>query len=339
MKILYSKLRRTVSLRSSEVFDDLLRVALMLFVLKPAARFLSRRQAVLVARGCAAFMLGVSVSGNTARKTMKRAFLMKGRLSRDGACEYLAQPFVAYVVFERVLQGRERPEQWDFEEENSREVAQLRASGQSFVVAGGHFSRHAVFTMYLKRTTPGPLLASLGPLPDFAWKASTIRIRIQYGQMIRAIRHVRPDLQMVFAGANGAGRKILGHFKTQGANAIITADAFWDDGGSGGLTRPFTGHRAHTFATGAATVSRLVQCPVIPCVPYFRSDGTLVFKWGSLISPPDRARKEADIHNTNAIVDFFEAEVGCRPTQYVLYIGESRWWNSELRKWEDHEHS
>jgi hypothetical protein len=137
-------------------------------------------------------------------------------------------------------------------------------------VATGHFARHAVICLYLKGTTPGPLLASLGPVPDFKWNASTIRIRVQYGQMVRAVRHLRPDAQIVFAGETGAGRKLLGHFKTQGSAGIVTADAFWDDTSNGSVIRPFTAHRSHAFATGAATISRLVQCPVIPCVPYKR---------------------------------------------------------------------
>jgi lauroyl/myristoyl acyltransferase len=266
---------------------------------------------------------------------MEAAFVMKGREAIGSAREYLAQPFYAFVVFRRVLRGRELPEQWNIEEENNHEVCQLRESGQSFIVATGHFARHAVIALYLNRATPGSLLASLGPVPEFRWKASTIRIRLQYGQMVRTVRHVRPDAEIVFAGASNAGRKILGHFKTPSSNAIITADAFWNDASNGSVRRPFTGHKSHAFATGAATVGRLVRCPVIPCVPYFRKDGTIVFKWGTLISPPDRTRKEGDIQNTNAIVDFFEHEIGLRPAQYALYIGASRCWNSALRKWED----
>ena len=316
--------------------DDLLRAFLMGVVLRLSADFLPKENALIVARWCGAAMLRIPSSGKSVVTTMKRAFLMEEDEAMPRAREYLSLPFVSFVVYRRLLTGREQIDKWVIEEENSDEVCLLRKSGQSFIVAAGHFARHAIIALYLRRTTPGPLLASVGPLPDIRWRPSTIRIRVQYGQLLQGIRHVRPDADLVFAGANGAGRKLLGHFRTAGATAIVTADAFWDSESSGSVVRPFTGHRSHAFATGATTLGRLVQCPVIPCVPYFKEDdGALVFKWGKLIPPPDRRNKEADIENTNAIVDFFETEVGLRPTQYVLYIGDSRCWNTELKRWED----
>lgn len=266
---------------------------------------------------------------------------MKGREAIEGAREYLAQPFYAFVVIRRMLRGREQAASWNIEEENSQEVCRLREDGQSFIVASGHFARHAFLALYQRKITTGPLLASAGPLPDFKWKPSTIRVRVQFGQLLRAIRLVRPDAEFMYAGANGTGRKpsdgplgrYLDHFKSRGATAIISADAFWS-GKGGSVVRPFTGHLSHTFATGAARLGRLVQCPVIPCVPYLRSDGTIVLKWGAMIPPPHQASKDIDIQNTNTILEFLETEVGLRPTQYVLYIGDSRCWNPMLKRWE-----
>ena len=255
------------------------------------------------------------------------------------AREYLSLPFVSFVVYRRLLTGREQIDKWVIEEENSDEVCLLRKSGQSFIVAAGHFARHAIIALYLRRTTPGPLLASVGPLPDIRWRPSTIRIRVQYGQLLQGIRHVRPDADLVFAGANGAGRKLLGHFRTAGATAIVTADAFWDSESSGSVVRPFTGHRSHAFATGATTLGRLVQCPVIPCVPYFKEDdGALVFKWGKLIPPPEIARnKEAGIEKPMQLWTFLnrgrsEAYPVCfiHRRLTVLEYGTERWkilWN------------
>ena len=315
--------------------DDLLRGFLMAVVLRLSADLLPRESALAVARWCGAVMLHIPSSGKSALATMKNAFLMDEVEAVRSAREYLSLPFISFVVYHRLLRGRERFDEWNIEEENSDEVRLLRRSGLSFIVATGHFARHAIVALYHERTTPGPLLASVGPFPDMKWEPSTIRIRVQYGQLLNGVRHLRPDAEFVFAGASGAGRKLLGHFRKPGATAIITADAFWDSESSQCLVRSFTGHHSHAFATGAATLGRLVQCPVIPCVPYFRSDGTLVFRWGMPIPPPDRSNKEADINNTNRIIDFLETEVGLRPTQYALYIGESRSWNAKLKQWED----
>jgi lauroyl/myristoyl acyltransferase len=315
--------------------DDLLRALLMGFVLRPAADLLPRKSALAVAGWCASVMLHVPSTGRPALMTMKKAFRMEGVQRTRNAREYLAQPFYTFVITHRLLRGLESIEGWKIEESNNRDVIQLRDSGQSFIVATGHFVRHAVFALYFPNTTPWPLLASVGPLPAFSLAPSVIRIRLQFGQYLRGLQHCRSDIELVFAGAEGAGRKLLGRMKGDGANAIITADAFWNDHNGRGLTRPFAGHTSHTFATGAATLGRLAQCPVLTCAPYLKNDGTIVLEWGPTIQPPPRTDKEADIRNTNLIVEFLEGAIGRRPSQYTLFIGEERRWNAALQQWED----
>jgi lauroyl/myristoyl acyltransferase len=267
--------------------------------------------------------------------TMKKAFLMEGAQGTRSAREYLAQPFYSVVISRRLLRGLESTDGWKIEESNNRDVIQLRDSRQSFIVATGHFVRHALCALYFPNTTPRPLLASVGPLPAFSLAPSVIRLRLQFGQHLRDIQHCRSDIELVAAGAEGAGRTFLKRMKVDGANAIIGADAFWNHQDGRGLTRSFVGHTSHTFATGAATLGRLAQCPVLTCAPYLKSDGTIVLEWGPTIQPPPCTDKEADMRNTNLIVEFLEGAIGRRPLQYTLYIGEERRWNAALQQWED----
>jgi lauroyl/myristoyl acyltransferase len=138
---------------------------------------------------------------------------------------------------------------------------------------------------------------------------------------------------LLVAGSSNDGRALLNGLRRNGVHAIITADAFWNSP-AGGMTRPFAGQSCHTFATGAATLGRLAQCPVIPCAPYLKNDGTIVLAWGPTIQPASRSDKAADLKNTNVILDFVENAIGQRPSQYVLQIGEERRWNSILQTWE-----
>jgi lauroyl/myristoyl acyltransferase len=326
---------RRASASCWQVVDDLLRAFLMVFVLRPSADRLPRKSALAVAGWCASVMLRVPSSGRPVLMTMKKSFLMEGVEATRCAREYLAQPFYTFVISRRLLRGLESTDGWKIEECNNRDVVQLRDSGQSFIVATGHFVRHAAFALYFPKITPRPLLASVAPLPAFSLAPSVIRLRLQFGQHLRDIQHCRSDIELVVAGAEGAGRKFLKRMKVDGANAIIGADAFWNDHDGRGPTRSFAGHTSHIFATGAATLGRLAQCPVLTCAPYLKSEGTIVLEWGPTIQPPPRTDKEADIRNTNLIVEFLEGAIGRRPTQYTMYIGEERRWNAALQEWED----
>jgi len=54
-----------------------------------------------------------------------------------------------------------------------------------------------------------------------------------------------------------------------------------------------------------------------------------------VIPPPEYSDEAADRSNANIILDFLENEIGLRPSQYTLYIGDERRWNPDLQIWED----
>ena len=278
-------------------------------------------------------MLYVPASSRNALATMRKAFGMGDAEAKRSAREYLAQPFYTFVVFHRILHRRERPNDWTVEERNDQDVVQLRESGRPFIVATGHFRRESFLALYTPRICPGNLAGLFAPVAAPSLHPHNIRERVHFGQILKAIQQSRPDLTFVYAG--GAVKKLLKHVVQPGSQAIVAADAFWKTTGSSTHTRPFAGMRARSFSVGCAVLSRLAQCPIVACTTYLETDGTVVVEWGRVIAPPQREDEGADSRITDEILDLLEIAVGRQPTQYVLYIGEERRWNSGNQSWED----
>lgn len=313
--------------------DDLLRLFLMVIILKPAAVMLPRRTSLRVAGCCGAIISYVPTSGRGALSTMRKAFGMEVANAKRAAREYLLQPFYAFVVSQRILLERENLDGWMIEERNDQGVAQFRESGRSYIVATGHFTRESQFVLYSSRVSAGNSAAIHLPLPQKRAQIHSGLTRIQYGQLLRTVRKIRPDHTFIWVG--DAVRKVLRTLAHPKCQMVIGADAFWDQGGSSAHTRPFAGMKVRTFSTGAATLSRLAQCPVVPCASYVDADGTIVLEWGPVIEPPLRQDEGADIRTTNVVLDFLENAIGRRPTQYVLHIGEERKFDPVLGTWKD----
>ena len=322
--------------------DDLIRFFLMVFILKPAATMLPRRMALGVARWCGAIMLSVPTSGKSALSSMRRAFEMEDAEAKRAAREYLAQPFYSFVVFDRMFHGRESPDEWAIEEVNSHEVALLRESAQPFFIATGHFRRESFIALCTSRIVPGAAAMVAVPVPARSLNPSDIRLRVHYGQIVKAYKWARPDLKVLFVGDNSKKQsdnvlvfQLLGHLANSRHRVIMAVDAFWKTTGPSSHIRPFCGMKARPFSTGGATLSRLAQCPIVPCASYVRSNGNIVIEWGPVIAPPPRRDLGTDVRTTNVLVDFLENAIGRRPTQYVLHIGDERKFDATLGTWKD----
>jgi lauroyl/myristoyl acyltransferase len=326
--------KRRVSANRWRAVDDLLRSFLMAFILKPATRVLPRKAALRVARLCGAVMLRVPPSGKPALATMQKAFSMERADARETAREYLTEQFYSFVIFQRVLHGRENPENWTIEERNSRGVAQLRESGRSFIVATGHFGSQSRLALYLPRICPGSLAAVTVPLAARSLSPYNIRERIHFGQILKVARQTRPNVKFMCVG-DPSILELLDHLKQPNGQLLVAVDAFWTRKGRSTDTRPFAAMSARSFSIGSAVLSRMAQCPIVACANYVANDGTVVLEWGPVIPPPHPEDKAADLRTTNALLDFLEIAVGKRPSQYVLHIGEERRWNPVLQTWED----
>ena len=278
-------------------------------------------------------MLKVPTSGRSALSTMRKAFGMEDADAKRAAREYLSQPFYAFVVFQRMLYRRESPDEWTIEEANGDEVTLLRESERPFIVATGHFRRESFIALYLPRLCPGSVAGVFASIPERSLRLSNLRIRVHFGQVVKAVKWSRPDVELVHVG--GAFIKLLGHLANSRRRVIMAVDSFWKTTGSSTHPRPFGGMKARPFSTGAATLSRLAQCPIVPCASYVDADGTIVLEWGPVIEPPLRQDEDADIRTTNVVLDFLENAIGRRPTQYVLHIGEERKFDPVLGTWKD----
>jgi lauroyl/myristoyl acyltransferase len=237
---------------------------------------------------------------------------------------------------------RESPEQWTIEEVNGEEVNALRESERSFIVATGHFRRQSFIALCTSRIVPGATAMVAVPIPERSLNPSDIRLRAHYGQIVKAYKRARPDLKVLFVADNSRKQsdsslviQLLGHLAKSRHRVIMAVDAFWRTTGMSSHIRPFCGMKARPFSTGGATLSRLAQCPIVPCVSYVKSNSTIVIEWGPVIAPPPRRDLGADIRTTNVLLDFLENAIGRRPTQYVLDIGDERRFDPALSTWKD----
>jgi lauroyl/myristoyl acyltransferase len=318
--------------RIGNTADDLVRAFLMSIVLRLAAFLLPRRAALALARTCGMVMLWMPTSGRKCLRSMQKCFGLRGAEARSLAAEYLARPFCTFVVFDRILHSRERPDVWPIREKNSGEVEALRNSDRPFIIATGHFQRESTWMLYSSIASPGNLAGVFAPLAARSCQPHNIRERVHFGQLLKTLRWFRPDLNLITVG--GSTAKMLEHLKSPRSRLVVGVDAFRSAGTGPAFTRPFAGMRTRTFSVGAAMLSRIAQCPLIACVSFVDDDGTIMLEWGRVIPPPDPGELAADRRTTNAILDCIEEAIGRRPTRYVLYFGEERRWNPIVGAWE-----
>lgn len=327
---------------------ELARGLVMLLLLRPASDWLPRS----LARGLAQLVgLLIALSPTRGRSTylsMLRAFGFSKSQAFWASQQWLARPFLDFVVTRRILNNREDWARWKVQEIGSELAKQIKDSGQPFILATGHFARESFLHLFLPAVLPHRIGFVAAPLPPWSRNPFIFRMRLQYGQLLNALRHVRPDdLDLLFTG--GAFSKMLERLGRRDNIVTIAVDAYWMGGGpylgqdltsapkksTGQYSRSFAGLLVYRIVIGAAAVSRLTQCPILPCSMFQRADGTVVIEWGTPISPPERKDQDADVRVMNQLLNFIERAVGSRPTQYVSEIGASRRWNASRSEWED----
>lgn len=297
-------------------------------LLYPAATYLPRSWAMGLADAAGAFF-AMSPIGARVRRSMRTTFPSAGDTGKI-AREWLGRPFRDYVIVRRLVARREIAVRWSIESRDAPAI--LREPNQSVIVATGHFSRQAMTGVYMPKFIPKKLAAVIAPLDRHAHNARGLRLRLQLGEMMNAIRRVRDDdVDVVEVGGAGVVTRLLKHLKQPGGVVVIATDAATTNRRAGGFERPFAGHASQSFALGTARLSRLSQCPIVTCVPFLDDDDNVVLEWGEAIPAP--ADPDADARVTSAILDRFERAIGRRPGQYVLPIGEERQWRGPVEGW------
>lgn len=321
----------------------------MLLVLRPAADHLPRRWARGLAQAVG-FLIALSPTrGRATYAGMRRAFGLSRTSAFHASYQWLARPLQDFVILRRVLRGREDYTRWKVHEISSDAVRRIKESGQPFIVATGHFSRESFLGLLLPAVLPHRIGMVAAPPPPRSRDPFAFRMRLQYGQILDAMKHIRPgDLGFMFTG--GFLLQLGDRLRQPGNLVMISVDAYWNGGGAyrrdgsssppqnmtGVYTRPFAGLLDYRVATGTAFLSRLSQCPIVPCVTFMRGDDTVVVEWGAPIPAPPLNDKDADIRITDQLLQHVERAVGSRPSQYVLDIGSRRRWNSSKSEWEPH---
>lgn len=323
--------------RSLAVIREAPSVAVLL-VLRATASLLPGQVAFAVARVCGLSTTLLSVRGFRTLGHMRKTFRLPFFLAFHTTWDYLARPYTDFVLFRRILDGREDISKWSIIEENADAVKKLRGSDAPFIVATAHFAREATVTLYTPWIVPGRLKALVVPLPAFSWRPSVLRTRLQFGQMLQIIRHINPGAECVYTGSELKPIALVHSLLQPGTRAIIHLDATVGPNELGSFSSPFAGHGQLAFAVGTARLARLAHCPIIPCVPRVVKHRQIELQWGEPVLPhPTKESKQDDASVTSELLGFFEVAIGERPSQYVLPIGEDRRWEPDRIRWSDAE--
>ncbi len=144
---------------------------------------------------------------------------------------------------------------------------ELRASDESFILVTGHFSRQACMPLYVPEVVSHRITSVLLPPTTLTFHPRTWWLSYHYGQMLECLRFARPDMEFVHPGQIGAWKRIVEKLGDARNAVIMYADAPHPEAGKGSYVRPFAGHTARPFATGAARLSRMTRRPIAVCIP------------------------------------------------------------------------
>jgi lauroyl/myristoyl acyltransferase len=312
------------------------RAVIMLLILKPAADFLPLRWAYVL--GCKLSVvadIAIMHDGQPARTNMKEAFGLSDEEAVQAAREWLTNQFHDYIVLRRIERGREDPTKWRIVQRNAPALTQLQESGKAFILATAQFTRRAHVPFFMTMISPARIVAAVQPLPK-GWSPGAIRVRAQVVQARRGFQKARASkIELIVIGQPQTVD--LGEYLLHPGNILyVTADAYWP-GKRWIYRRPFAGFQSFPFTIGPATLARLTQCPILPCLPFVDCDGTIVLEWGEVIPPPSPFDVQADFRITDKLIDRVEQAVGSRPTQYINTAGRSRRWDGCASRWEEME--
>ena len=266
---------------------------------------------------------------------MRSAF-GKGRIeSFNLAWSWLATPLSDFVVNKRLLYKRENPFNWKIVERNVDRINSIRASGDSYIIAAGHFSNESCLCMLSPAITYRQPTHVAFARPERIQSLNDLRIRIGGGTMVKAYACCwERGCEFVFSKELRTAKKLYSLLHEPGNVVIMAIDVQWPKTMNGAHERPFAGRGKCVFSTGAAALARLAQCPIISCAPLLEKDGTVVLEWGEPIRIVGNDPAN-DANVMNELLDTLEIAVGERPTQFTFEIGSDRRWNPLSRRWED----
>lgn len=281
--------------------------------------------------------LATSEGRETARD-YRRAFNKGFAGSLWAAARFHRTRFWEHGVQQRIIVGKDRVNGWQVRQHNHGAIEPLLASGQSFILAFTNFGRdHRAFSVLMPDVIPFPNVFLIAREPDMPTDPRTRRIYVQYQNIRRSLEAFSPGMLQPKSLGNlvGVPRQAIRHLQNGRGVVSIMIDSPWHESKNSGFSRPFAGSKKRHFATGAATLARLCQCPIVLYFARTRLDGSVDVYWNDPVPPPSRADHEADREVTNRLLDLIEKEVGCNPCDYLAPIGAERKWAGESIGWVD----
>jgi len=321
-------------MNAARFIEELVRYLSLRLVLAPAARLLPRSWAMALAEALSLLLVCLPWVGPGLYWQMRQ---MEGKGRRESfrmARGWLGRGYRDFVVATRVVAGRENLQGWKIVERNTTGIDALRASGESYIVATGHFMQAYSYALYSPAVSPGRVFKVIAHPPPQSPAIRELRIRCQFGAQLKGLAACwGGHCALVEMGADLRGAQTIFERLTEPGNVVfMDVDALWKKARTGSFERPFAGYRARVFATGAAELARMTGRAVIACVHVVESDETVVLDWGTpiRIAGPSPSK---DLDVMNALLDRMEAAVGDRPEQYALEIGGERRWDPAGRTW------
>ena len=327
---------------------DLVRVGL-LGVLGQAADHLPRKHALALASVAGRLDASWMFDDTGVRNEMLAAFALQGGAAVVAARTRAARRYLDFVVYRRIRSGREDPASWRVEERGAEVLDELRRSGDSFVIATGHFARHPSYALWTGATIPHRIVNVTLPVRDASLPTSlSARWWSAHLALMMEVCLRVPRVELMFVGDRTVAARLVARLRRPGTAVVIAADAPVGPSHRTVHRRAFAGRTAQEFARGTAAIARVAGCPIVVCVPYLEPDGTVVLEWRGPITPTAKSRNTgtrgtdhtaADIRVMDRILDELERMIGRRPAQYVLPIGHDRQWNQREERWESLEES
>jgi len=306
----------------------------MKFILAPAAYILPKKCALGLAYALAFLLTVLTKSGIQTYRDMQKAFGLDRLSAMNLAWKWRVQPFRDIISTKRFIKGRENIEKWNIVEKNTDSINEIRSTGESYIIACGHFMREAEASIYLDSIVPGHIYRVANRPPEGGDERNR-RLGFQLDTLLQTQNAIhRGGVTYAYVESDStAAATAFSALRNSNNVVIINIDAPYQDGSAGSFSRPFAGFRNKTFAVGAVALARLVKCPIITCICHKKSDKTAIIEWGNAIRPVGRGGKEQNISLTNQLLDQFEIEIGKRPNQYIMEIGSERRWNPVEEKW------
>jgi len=304
----------------------------MLLVLRPAAAALPYPRAMAVARFLGHAHLVMPGYGHARVKLIGKAFGVWNGMAARLAARQSSRLLCDSVALRRALRGAADLERRRIVQRKAPSVDRVLQSGESFVLATGHFSREAFLALSRLDVLPHPVLSVSLPPTAAGLHPLTWWLSYHYGQILECSRALRPEIEFVYPDRSSAYRRIVEALRAEDRVVVIHADAPVAAGGAT-YSRPFAGLGLRRFSLAPARLSRYTRRPIVVCLPRLEDDATIVLDWTRVIEPADANDSSADQRVMDQIVDDIERAIGLYPDQYLQVFLGTRRWDARAERW------